>query len=248
MLSKKPTTVLDDDMFIVSYPRSGNTWVRFLIGTLYFNLKIDWKNIEEYVQDIYHHDDSQLLKFKSPRLLKSHSSYDKRYNKVIYIVRDVRDVVISYYYWHLKMSNYQNTFDEFFYEFIAGKCPFQDWDKNVTSWIKNKNKVENGFLLLRYEDLKHNTFEQLKNIADFLSIQRDGAELNSAITWASFENMRRLETEQQSEVKRFKNSDHYIPFIRQGKSGNWQNILSDIQKQIIKERFGDLLYELGYEI
>jgi hypothetical protein len=247
LFSKKPETVLNDDIFIVSYPRSGNTWVRFLVGTLYFNKKIDWVNIEEYVQNVYD-DNSKLLKVKSPRLLKSHNSYDQRYKKVIYIVRDVRDVVISYYYWHLKMANYQNTFDEFFDEFIEGKCAFQDWDNNVTSWIENKNKIEKGFLLVKYEDLKQNTFEKLKDIADFLSLQRDDTEINSTIAWASFENMRRIEVEQQSEVKRFKNSDHSIPFVRQGKSGSWKNTLTDKQKQICKKRFGKLLNELGYEI
>ena len=66
-------TVLPDDIFIVSYPKSGNTWMRFLIGNLLFQDEpITFSNIELKVPDIYRNNNRKLLKISSPRILKSH--------------------------------------------------------------------------------------------------------------------------------------------------------------------------------
>ena len=41
-------TVMDGDTFIVSYPKSGNTWIRFLIAHLvYKNEENNFANIEK---------------------------------------------------------------------------------------------------------------------------------------------------------------------------------------------------------
>lgn len=45
--------IREDDVFITSYPRSGNTWIRFLLGALIFNEKVNWDSMEEDIPDIY---------------------------------------------------------------------------------------------------------------------------------------------------------------------------------------------------
>ena len=97
-------TIFDDDIFLVSYPRSGNTWIRFLLGTLITEKKIDWENMELGIPDIYRNTNKKLLKYNRPRFIKSHHSFDERYSKVVYLVRDVRDVIISYYNFYLKLA------------------------------------------------------------------------------------------------------------------------------------------------
>lgn len=248
-MARNNLTVLEDDIFVVSYPRSGNTWIRFLIGTLYKDKKVDWSNLEDIVPDIYRNTDEELLKVDSPRLLKSHHSYDERYKKVLYIVRDVRDVVISYYNFKLKMDeNYNESFDSFFRAFINGEIDdFGTWGQNVNSWINNKDNIENGFLMVKYEELLENTFDKIVDILNFLNLDCDYKEIESAIDWASFENMKRLEKKQQNHVELFKGSNKNINFVRKGKSGGWREELSDEHIKIIKEHFGDLLIELEYE-
>ena len=45
--------VYPDDTLVVSYPRSGNTWTRFLIANLrYPNLEVDFTNIEKLIPDM----------------------------------------------------------------------------------------------------------------------------------------------------------------------------------------------------
>src|SRR5437868_9727768 len=95
--------VLTDDVFVVSYPRSGNTWTRFLIANLISpEDPATFANIEQKLPDIYRHSQRQLLQSPRPRMLKSHEAFDSRYKKVIYIVRDPRDVSVSGYHYRIK--------------------------------------------------------------------------------------------------------------------------------------------------
>src|SRR5437868_10954354 len=91
--------VFPDDVFIVSFPRSGNTWTRFLVGNLISqNEPISFVNVESRIPDIYLHSQESLCRMSRPRVLKSHEPFDPRYKKVIYVVRDPRDVAVSRYH------------------------------------------------------------------------------------------------------------------------------------------------------
>ena len=95
----------DDDVWIVSYPKSGNTWTRFLIANLVSGGElVDWSNIEQRVPDIYITKDVKLRKFARPRYLKSHEAYRPSYRRVVFIVRDPRDVAVSYYHFVRKTN------------------------------------------------------------------------------------------------------------------------------------------------
>src|SRR5690349_25152573 len=86
-----------DDVYLVSYPKSGNTWVRFLIANLISEEPITLLNIEQRIPSVYILPDRELRRVRRPRLLKSHECFVSRYRKVIYTVRDPPDVAGSYY-------------------------------------------------------------------------------------------------------------------------------------------------------
>ena len=82
-------TVFPDDIFLVSYPRSGNTWTRFLLGNLIDqNDLVTFSNIESRIPEIYFNRDRFLRQLLRPRMLKSHECFQPHYPRVIYIVRD----------------------------------------------------------------------------------------------------------------------------------------------------------------
>src|SRR5437588_5980082 len=108
VIAGRRLTVFPDDVFIVSYPKSGNTWARFLIGNLFHDDEpVTFANVEERVPSIYVHPDRALRRL--PRILKSHECFDPRYRRVIYIVRDPRDVAVSYYHHCIKMRWLKDT-------------------------------------------------------------------------------------------------------------------------------------------
>src|SRR5882757_4866951 len=79
-------TIFKDDTWYVSYPRSGNTYWRFLTANLISQGKpVDWTNIEQYAPDIYITPDSLLGRLPRPRYLKSHEAYKPAYRRVVLI-------------------------------------------------------------------------------------------------------------------------------------------------------------------
>src|SRR5262250_161756 len=113
-IAGRTLAVRPDDVFLVSYPRSGNTWTRFLVANLLHpHEPATFANIERMVPDIYVNSQVALLRVPHPRVLKSHEPFDPRYKKVVYIVRDPRDVAVSMYHWEIKRGR------------IREECP---WD------------------------------------------------------------------------------------------------------------------------
>lgn len=96
------------DVFIVTHPRSGTTWMRSLIGNALVQLvfsescELGFKN-HLYVPDVNkQYFRGGLLPNPLPgiatRFFSTHAPYDPLLPKVIYIIRDPRDVMVSYYH------------------------------------------------------------------------------------------------------------------------------------------------------
>src|ERR1035438_4061948 len=95
--------VLPDDVFILSFPKSGNTWTRFLIANLiYPETPADFSNINRLIPDPEAMSKRDLAKMPRPRIIKSHQYFDPRYPRIIFIVRDPRDVLLSTYHFQRK--------------------------------------------------------------------------------------------------------------------------------------------------
>jgi len=87
----KHYTVFPDDTFLVSYPKSGNTWVRFLLANLLHpNETVGFANINRLLPAPGVLSKRFLRSLPRPRILKSHETFDVRFRKVIYLVRDPR--------------------------------------------------------------------------------------------------------------------------------------------------------------
>jgi hypothetical protein len=242
-------TVLPDDIFIVSYPKSGNTWMRFLIGNLLFQDEpITFSNIEFKVPDIYRNSNRKLLKISSPRILKSHEYFDPRYRKVIYIVRDPRDIAVSYYYHSLKFRiiNKEQKLDGFVDQFIRGEIDnFGSWEENVGSWLGARKK-DPEFLLLRYEDIINGAEDALKKVAIHLGINVTDEAIVRAVELSSFDRMRKLEKRQSNEWRPTKNSNKNLSLVRKAQCGGWINELSREESEKIENAWRDLMSMLGY--
>ena len=239
--------VRSDDVFLVSYPRSGNTWMRFVLGSLIHNTDVNFDNMEIYFPDIYRNTHVQLESLRGPRYLKSHEPYDKRYPKVIYIFRDPRDIAISYFYWMLKFNKYEGEIDGFLDMFFdPDGISYGRWDDHYESWIDNSDKVNRGVLFLRYEELIDNTIDNIKTILNFININIDNDVIHNVVKRNSFSGMKNKENYASDQNPLFKATNKEIPFVREGTTGQWKSDLSDIHLERFRREFGPTMKQIGY--
>ncbi len=137
--------VWPDDIFLVSFPKSGNTWTRFLLGNLMNPDKpVGFADIESVVPDIAVFPRADFRKLKPPRLIKSHDCFDPRYRRVIYIIRDPRDVAVSLYYYAKKVKNIDDSFTlEAFITrmLVPGRSYNGTWGEHAGSWLVNASNI-----------------------------------------------------------------------------------------------------------
>jgi hypothetical protein len=242
-------TTFDDDVWIVSYPRSGNTWTRFLIANLVAgNEPVDWSNIERRVPDIYLNQDPLLRTLPRPRYLKSHEAYRPDYRRVVCIVRDPRDVALSYFHFLKKSKSLavEALLSEFLPSFLAGQiATFGSWGENVGSWLGARRGTQ-GFIVLRYEDLLEDAEAQLARVAEMLKLPANNGQLRRAVENSRADRMRELEQSQRAQHKYLKTSREDIPFVRAAKSGQWRTELAPETARQIEAAWGPVMRELGY--
>lgn len=241
--------VFPDDVVVVSYPRSGNTWTRFLIANLTRpDEPATFVGIEQHIPDIYRATRAHLAAIPRPRVIKSHEYFDPRYRKVIYIVRDPRDVAVSYYHYQRKTHVLadDSSIDSFITSFLTGRqSPYGTWAENVTSWLGTRGDSAD-MLLVRYEDMIAQPVEALQRIAGFLDLRRTREQLEAAVARSSATEMRRIEQKDQAwSVTQKSRKD--IPFVRTATSGTWKDQLSASAVERIEVAWGPLMARLGYE-
>lgn len=245
--------VENGDIFLISYPKSWDTWIRFVLtNIIYSNEIITPINIEDKIIDIYKKNNKFINKKRRENkinIFKSHSFFRQKFskNKVIYIVRDFRDVLISYYYHLQKKKRINIKFDVFFEDFINGKIDnFGSWGKNVGSWLSAKKNDKDNFLLVRFEDLKSKSFNEIKRVCDFLKLNVDDKIIKKAIKYSSFEYLRDLESKFEKKLLITKGTNFEIKFFRNGNISQWKTMLNREKLNIIEKKYGYFMRELDY--
>lgn len=244
--------VYPDDVFIVSYPKSGNTWTRFLIANLIYPEKNpDFSNINALLPDPEAVTKRELERTARPRFIKSHQYFDPRFQKVIYIVRDPRDVVLSEYYFDIKRQAIAEDFPlpQFVSRFVRGEInhPHGTWGENAATWFYTRNG-DPRFLLVKYEDLQSRAMEEMGKIANFLGVPADQERLAFAIEQSSAKRMRELEQKQAHLWSSTRETRKDMPFVRSAKAGGWRAELPEASVAEIESAWGGLMREMGYEL
>ena len=248
----RAVTVFSDDTFLVSYPRVGSNWARFLICNLLRpEPGLSLLEAEARIPGVYINSDRALQRLPRPRILKSHEPFDARYPRVIYVVRDPRDVAVSRYYFTLKWRGFSDgyPFEDFVKQrfLVAGNAVLNTgpWGDHVLGWLAARAATDH-FMLVRYEDLKRDTAQELGRISALLGVDADAARIVRAIELSSFDRMRALD--EKEPLKWLKRGRSDVPFIREGRSGGWRNVLPAEAVAAIESAWWPVMRLLGYEL
>ena len=189
---------------IISFPKSGRTWLRILIGkALCSQFEID----EELIPDTeklttqaglfstkFTHEDTAIQCEATFDELETDKSKYKN-SKVIFLVRDPRDTIVSFYFQTTKRRGRENfkTIHEFIRDRQFGIKKILRFHK---IWHQNRN-IPLEFMVVKYEDMHKDPKGSLKRVLAFLGVEKikDSA-LEDAVNFGSFSNMREMEENQ----------------------------------------------------
>ena len=274
-------------IWISSYPKSGNTWVRYFLCNYLYNSNWENHNFEilrnidkfppyKYLQKIV---DKKIISNNAYNISNYWISIQKEITKTskgylfyknhnalvsiegndltnelftlgaIYIVRDPRDVLISYTNFNSKLNiedKLNRLISENLYCHVSKKYPLDieilgSWKFNYISWrdgIKNIPKI-----IIKYEDLVNDTYNTMLKIIVFLSnlihCNVDHEKIKFSVNQSSFKRLQKLEN-------KVGFHDNPNKFFNSGKINQWKNILSNEQKDLIEKTFQNEMKELNY--
>ena len=250
-LFEREVTIFDDDVWLTSYPRSGNTWTRFLVGNLLHDEPVTFLNVERLVPDMYKSADWVMRRLPRPRIMKSHECFDPRYRKVVYIVRDPRDVAVSNYNFEVKLHSVPEgtPIEQFLPRWVDGVYwrRIGSWADHVQSWMSTR-QGQTGFLLLRYEDLQADPHRELAKVAEFVGLEASAERIARAVELSSAANMRTMEKTQGKKWVATSHTRSDKPFVGSASSGGWRRNLSAESVAHLESHWGPLMKSLGYEL
>lgn len=228
------------DVFVASYPRSGNTWLRFMLYEILVG-ESTFKNVHELVPDIGQQDQARPVFADGGRLIKTHEPFRPAYKKAIYLVRDVRDVALSEFAYQKALGLVPDDFETYLQRFLRGVVnPFGSWVEHVSSWMKAQDEKRANILLVRYDEMRRSPEDSLAGMMEFMELPVQREKIQRAIANNSVEKMRAKE-----KVNPQKASARGR-FIREGSVGGWSQSFTPAQAQLFQQYTGSLLDRLGY--
>ncbi|MEJ2009981.1 MAG: sulfotransferase domain-containing protein [Acidobacteriota bacterium] len=237
-----------DDIFLVSFPKSGNTWISFVLANIMveklgLDLEVNNFNIHGFIPDIHMGREIPLDMgfFPFKRVIKSHSDFNRGYINVIYLLRDPRAVMVSYHKHVRGLRRFDGDISDLIRNDSLG---ISAWAKHVSGWFDNVEPCV-SFRFFRYEDFKTNPGENTRSMARLLGVSLVDEELAKVLENSSFERMRMLE--EQIKSVSWTKGDKDFKFVREGRTDGWRSELGENDLSYIMEKAGTLMKKFGYE-
>ncbi|NXF36913.1 ST3A1 sulfotransferase, partial [Nyctibius bracteatus] len=242
--------IKDSDIFITTYPKSGTVWTQNILSLIIHeghrkgteNVKtvdrIPW--LEYNIQNV------DYAALPLPRVFATHLPYylvprdlRKKRGRIIYVSRNPKDVMVSYYHFSKFMSTVEEVpdFNLFMERFLAGKVVSSSWLDHVTGWYSHAEDF--NILFLTYEEMKKDLRSAVLKICNFIGKELSKEEVDSVVRLATFENMREDQRANYKDLPGGIVAKNNGRFLRKGTVGDWKNIMTVAQS----ERFDEVLKE-----
>jgi hypothetical protein len=230
----------ETDVFIVGYPKSGNTWMQYMVASAFCGVDLQVAP-DALVQDLT--PDVHFKKFFKPyfpvTFFKSHFLPRPDYRRVIYLLRDGRDVMVSYRHYLEGRGEEEVNFLELV---NTGRGLFPcKWHKHVEQWLSNPYGAQ--MMTVRYEDLIKDAAAELRRIGEFAGLAREAGVLEAAARSSSFAAMKQREAS-----FAWENPD--IPknkqFVRRGQIGSHRDEMTPTVREAFMKQAGAMMRKTGY--
>ncbi|TRY71899.1 hypothetical protein TCAL_16218 [Tigriopus californicus] len=239
--------VRDNDVWIVSYPKSGTTWMQQIVWFLLNNFDY---HVESHIDVRSPFIDFDMcipkekfrdeLDAKKEKLLAENPK-DPTLALTVYVARDPRDVVVSYFHHHrlIRHHEFVGDFKAFFHYFIQEKVLWSPYWRHISqAW---KHRKSDNLLFVFFSDMKEDLSDVVDRLCAFLKVSLTHEEKETLLDHLNIKNMRANasidDTEVMIQLGLFKENEG--SFIRKGKSGGWKDYFDDemIQEmEVWKER------------
>ena len=232
------------DVFVSSYPRSGSTWLRFLLYEILTGQTADFRVVNQVFPGVGNHRFAPRLLSGGGRLIHSHEPYRREYRKAVYLVRDIRDVVLSAYAREKATGLVRWEFRDYLIPFLRGRTNgFGSWQQHVRSWLDADIKTTGDLLVITFEDMRSDPQRVLVSVVKFLGADANLPVIQAAINNNSIERMRIKEDNSQDSLKSRTEDGR---FVRKGSVEGWRKKLNDAQLRAISRYAGEELLRMGY--
>jgi len=234
-----------EDVWFPSYPKAGNTWLRFILCNIISQSElngapVDFHSVGEIMSALGRHN--LLLPWRHhtlPRFIKTHQPYRPllfaRPQRIVYLVRDPRDVMVSFYHYEKAKSRkpYNGEFADFLrdQQFGLARClhHYRSWRPYIT-------------YLLRYEELKANPLLALKQTFKAIDVQIHDSILSTAIENSSLQKIQELQ--KANGIPGGERFTNQFVFARQGKPGGWVEYFSSTDLQYYRDMVQRFQFDL----
>ncbi|XP_054444637.1 sulfotransferase 2A1 [Pteronotus mesoamericanus] len=246
----------DEDVLTVSFPKSGTNWLIEILCLIHSKGDTTWiQSTPIWERSPWletTHGYKVITDKEGPRLITSHvpiqfspKSLFKSKTKVIYLIRNPRDVLVSgYFFWTISnLVKKPESLKQYFEWFIQGNVAFGSWFDHVRGWMSMKGKE--NFLIVSYEELKQDTRSALQKICRFLGKTLQPEEMNSVLRNSSFQIMKENKMSNYTLLPKWLLEG---PLMRKGIAGDWKNHFTVTQAEVFDKIFQEKMADLPREL
>jgi hypothetical protein len=179
--------------------------------------------------------------------------------KLIYIVRDGRDVLVSERFRNfVEESRFLTAEDKrIVTDLMVDSAPFTDGSRSIFTetfirrvakgWVLNLKETEDegrrlfgkNYFDLRYEDLLTQPFDEMSKFWKFLGVKKIQKSLDKTL--------RNEMSSNPDEEWQSKRNEGIASFLSKGQAGNWTRLFTEKDRSVFKEVAGKMLVKWKYE-
>lgn len=226
-----------DDVMLAAYPKCGFNWmVAVLQKIVSASTGTEAKKGPPLLEFFDPETQKLLSQEPSPRFLGIHMhpdnippSFAAKKTKILVVFRNPKDTAVSFY--HFCKNNpvlpTPESWDAFYTEFMSGDVAWGSYFDHAEAWEKHMD--DPNVMIVTYEDLKEDLDKGVRQISQFFNFPLTEEQIQTISEGSTFSSMK----------EQSKNSHGQLGtvFFRKGIVGDWKNIFSEAQSQMMDAEF-----------